>query len=213
MIRSFFYAALLLSPLTSGAQESATSCTPTPRIPSHNYPGAANIPNSNNLLQYNGKAVPAEGQRLVVEGRLRDSRCVPIQGAIIELWQTDPFGNWRLATREDLVNPAPVFSGAGRTYSDNNGGFRFITAFPGASKTHSPHVHLRIKPPRMPEFRTQLYFENDVRNESDRDYKRLKPLERRRVELRMRPLSDDPNAGYVGEGEIILPGRIPYRTY
>jgi len=190
----------------------AQSCTPTPAFAAHNYPGARNIPTMNDLTRYSGKALSSDGQKVLVQGRVRDARCVPIQGAVVELWQRDSFGNWRLATREDQANPNPVFNGAGRTYTDNNGSFSFITVFPAGARNEAPHLHLRVVAPDMRPLTTALYFADDVRNEKDPTYKRLSATARQQVTLRMSPMRD-PNAGLVGETEIILPGKAKYRGY
>lgn len=205
---------LLMVPASALAQVAAPSlCAPSPRVNTSLYPGAALIPPSNDLTRFNGKALSSEGQHLMIELRLRDTRCVPIQGAIIELWQANPYGKFRLATREDRVNPNPVFSGAGRAYTDNNGTAWFNTVFPGAQKNEAPRLYLRIKEKNSPFFDTVVFFENDVRNASDAAYKKLKPEDRRRVELKMNQLSVDPNAGFAGALEIILPNKVRYRTY
>lgn len=193
-------------------ETAARSCDPTPAMSAHSYPGARNIPPMNDLTQYSGKAVAAKGQRLLVQGRLRDIRCIPIQGAVVELWQVDPFGKWRLATAADRASPNALFNGAGRTYSDNNGNFSFITLFPAGGNHGAPHLHLRILAAHMKPFTTQLYFADDVRNIKDATYKRLSPKAREQLTLRMAPLQD-PNAGLLGEVEITLPGRAKYRTY
>lgn len=207
-------ATLLLLPAVASAQVVTPAvCAASPRIATSDYPGARNIPTSNDLTRFNGKAVAAEGQRLVVQLRLRDSRCVPIQGAIVEMWQLNPFGNFRIISRQDRVTPNAVFSGAGRSYSDNNGGVQFITLFPAAAKTHAPRIHVRVKAPNMTPFDTVLYFENDARNAADPAYKRLSGDARRRLEMKMEPVTNDPNAGFLGAAELILPGKARYRSY
>ncbi len=207
-------ALLLLVPAVASAQVAPPQmCAASPRIPTMSYPGARSIPTSNDLTRYSGKSVAAEGQRLLVQLRLRDTRCVPIQGAIVELWQVNPFGNFRIIGASEKANPNAVFSGAGRTYSDNNGGAQFITLFPAALKNQAPRIHVRIKAPNMPVYDTTLYFENDVRNTNDAAYKRLSADARRGVELKMEPWVNDPNAGFIGATEIILPGKARYRSY
>lgn len=189
-------------------------CQPTPKLLVENYPGGKNIPNGNNLLRPAGKALDAGGQRLVLMGRVFDSHCIPIAGATIELWQADPFGRWLLATPEDLVNPNPVFAGAGRTYTDNNGQFIFTTAFPAPAKGRAPHLNIRVEADEISPFTTQLYFSGDTRNETDPAFKRLPAASRRQVTLGMQAMgSSDAAAGYSGVIDLVLPGRTPYHRY
>lgn len=205
---------LVLLPLMASAQFAAPSlCSPSPRIATAYYPGARAIPTSNDLTRFNGKSVSADGQRLLVQFRLRDTRCVPIQGAIVEMWQVNPYGNFRVISPSDRVTPNAVFSGAGRSYTDNNGGVQFITLFPAALKNQAPRIHVRVKAPNFAAYDTIFYFENDVRNSNDAAYKRLSADARRRVELKMEPWTNDPNAGFIGAAEIILPGEARYRSY
>lgn len=206
--------ALAFIPAFAAAQIPAAPsiCAPSPRIATNDYPGARNIPPSNDLTRFNGKAVAADGQRLLVQLRLRDTRCVPIQDAVVEMWQLNPFGNYRILSAQDRVTPNAIFSGAGRSYTDNNGGVQFITLFPAAAKTHAPRIHIRVKATNMPVFDSVLYFESDVRNASDPSYKRMSADSRRRVELKMNPSVTDPNS-FVGSAEIILPGKARYRSY
>ena len=216
MMRRVATFAWLLLPLGAVAQTGAgatPACAPSPRLATAHYPGARAIPPSNDLTRFNGKAVAAAGQQLHVQLRLRDARCVPIQGAVIELWQKDPHNNWRLAGEEDRVNPNPVFSGAGRAYTDNNGAAAFLTLFPAAAKGEAPRLYVRVKAPVMAVFDTVLYFGNDMRNASDSAYKRLSPTARQQVELRMEPLGGGAEGGFRGSAEIILPGAARYRSY
>lgn len=212
-MRAWMALVVMLPAMASAQVAAPQSCTPSPRIATVAYPGARNIPTSNDLTRYNGKAVSAEGQRLLVQLRLRDARCVPVQGAIVELWQVNPFGNFRIIGASEKANPNAVFSGAGRSYSDNNGGVQFITLFPAALKNQAPRIHVRVKAPNMPVYDTILYFENDVRNGNDAVYKRLSAASRSRVELKMEPWANDPNNGFIGALEIILPGKARYRSY
>jgi protocatechuate 3,4-dioxygenase beta subunit len=213
MMRALCFIALLLPVMASAQVVAPQVCAPSPRIPTVAYPGVKAIPTSNDLTRYNGKAVSAQGQRLLIQLRLRDTRCVPIQGAIVELWQATPYGSIRVIGGSERANPNAVFSGAGRSYSDNNGGVQFITLFPAALKNQAPRIHIRVKAANMKPYETILYFENDVRNGSDAAYKRLSADARRRVELKMEPWAGDPNAGFIGATEIILPGKIRYRSY
>lgn len=205
---------LALFPACAAAQmpPAPSVCAPSPRIATNDYPGVRNIPPSNDLTRFNGKAVSAEGQRLLVELRVRDTRCVPVQDATVEMWQLNPYGNYRIISRQDRVTPNAVFNGAGRGYTDNNGGVRFTTLFPAATKTHAPRIHIRIKAPNMAAYDTILYFENDVRNATDPWYKRMSAVNRSRLELKMSPSPQDVNS-LVGSAEIILPGKIRYRSY
>ncbi len=190
----------------------AANCVVTPALPVMHYPGAGNIPPGNNLRMTAGKAVEAnEGQRVVIYGTLLDSNCVPVADAKVELWQVDPFGKWMLATHEDLVDTRPVFAGAGRTYTGNNGSFYFITSFPGVAEKRAPHFDLRISVAGQKDFNTALYFADDGRNASDPVLNKLKaPEDRRKLNMQV---NEAGGAGLGAAATIVLPYKINYRGY
>lgn len=197
--------ALLLAPTAHAA-----SCAATPGMAVQNYPGFARIQNGNNLVMPAGKAVEAEGQRVVIRGQLVDTNCVPVSDAQIELWQVDPFGKWMLATPADLVTPNPVFAGAGRTSTDNTGQFHFVTLFPAALKGRAPHFDVRVSVRGQKPFTTVLYFADDGRNATDTSYKRLKPDAQRAVSMQVNEAGD---AGLNASVKLVTPFAQKYRTY
>lgn len=189
-------------------------CFPTPALGALPYPGAPRIPNTNRLIQPAGKALPYDGQILVVQGRVYDSRCVPVKNAEVELWQADPFGRLQLATGEDLVNPKPVFTGAGRTYTEEDGEFTFITAFPGFNKGAAPTLSIRLSAPNQPTLSTRLYFANDARNARDVGYKRLKDSQRAKVTMEIHPRDpNDPEGPLLATIKLVMAGKATYQGY
>lgn len=207
--------------LTPTAQ-AEPSCEPNARVPIQNYPGAAAVITSNNLLLPAGKAVEASGQKIVIQGRVLDARCAPVQEAVVELWQNSPAGRWLLAGREDLATPNAVFAGAGRTYTDSEGRFSFITAFPAPltyqvrrdkrtfTITRAPFVNVKISADKMAPFTTALFFSDDVRNDKDEVYSKLGSKARKDVTIRM--MQND-ESELFGDIDFILAGKSPYRTY
>lgn len=210
----------LTLPLVSGAAAQApqsraippqTPCAPpTATLPTRNYPGADSIPTVNALTMPSGKAVAIDGERVLLMGRVLDAACVPVIDAQVELWQNDPYGRWILASGEDLVNPAPVFAGAGRTTTNNHGEFYFITLFPAATGNRAPNFNIKIKVDDLKDFSTVLYFDGDDRNMTDPFFRRLSPFAQASVSVLMSPGHSDILNGRI---DIVLPGRIKYRGY
>lgn len=225
-----FLLVAVLCPLASAEP----SCRPTVRIAANNYPGADVIPTTNNLVLPTGKSIEAQGQKLVIQGRLVDSQCMPVKEAVVELWQVDPFGKYTLAFPEDIVTPRPMFAGAGRVITDSEGNFSFITGFPGVivyqvwesyqvkikgetvtkkrqiTIHRTPHINLRVKADGFQPFSTVLFFDGDRRNAADVVYKKLSAADQASVTLTMSQ-SDDEQV--IGSKEIVLAGRSRYRTY
>jgi protocatechuate 3,4-dioxygenase, beta subunit len=109
------------------------------------------------------------GERIVVSGRLLDEDGRPISGALIEIWQANAAGRYR---HDADVHPAPLdpnFSGGGRTLTDADGNYRFVTIKPGAYpwRNHAnawrpAHVHFSIFGRAFAQrLVTQMYFPGD----------------------------------------------------
>lgn len=213
MVRIFLLLWLLPTTWASAAMPpiSAPGCRVTSVIATKNYPGADAIPNINSLQLPAGKAVEAEGQKIIITGRVLDRACIPVADARVEIWQNDPFGRWILADANDLVSVRPVFTGAGRTYSDNNGVFMFTTLFPAAmGEKQAPHFYIRIVADGAKDFSTMLYFSGDARNASDRDWAKLPPIARQSVAVQIGDRNAAPLKGGI---TIVLPEKMHYRGY
>lgn len=173
------------------------------------YPGARAVLPSNDLTRPAGKAASSQGEKLLITGQLLDRHCVPLQGVPIELWQANAYGNWQWASAEERVNAVSIFSGAGRTSTDNNGNFQFITVFPGAAKNTAPRVFVRAHLRDAPPFATALFFGDDARNASDRTFMRLSETARQAVTMRMQPWRE----GYLAQATLVVPASAAYRSY
>jgi protocatechuate 3,4-dioxygenase beta subunit len=116
--------------------------------------------------QHAGEAL---GERIVVEGLVLDDDGRPVRDTLIEVWQANAAG--RYAHWND-AHPAPLdpnFSGAGRTLTDSEGRYRFVSIKPGAYpwRNHSnawrpAHIHFSVLGPSfLTRLVTQMYFPGD----------------------------------------------------
>ncbi len=109
------------------------------------------------------------GERIIVSGRVvdEDGRAVP--NTLVEIWQCNAAGRY-LHSLDD--HPAPLdpnFSGAGRTLTDSDGRYRFITIKPGAypwrnhpNAWRPAHIHFSLFGSSfLSRLVTQMYFPND----------------------------------------------------
>lgn len=93
------------------------------------------------------------GIGLIVKGRvLAYPDCRPIPKAVIEYWHANPDGVYDDAHRAILL-------------SDKDGGYMFVTNFPGIYPGRPPHIHLKIKAAGFRPLTTQLYFKKQVKEE------------------------------------------------
>ena len=109
------------------------------------------------------------GQRIIVTGRVLDEDDRPVPDTLIEVWQANAAG--RYAHKIDRWD-APLdanFTGAGRTLSDAEGRYRFITVRPGAYpwRNHDnawrpAHIHFSVFGQAFAtRLVTQMYFPGD----------------------------------------------------
>lgn len=109
------------------------------------------------------------GERIIVAGRVTDEDGRPIPHTLVELWQCNAAGRY-LHNHDDHRAPIdPNFTGAGRTLTDENGNYRFVTIKPGAYpwRNHAnawrpAHIHFSLFGPCfITRLITQMYFPND----------------------------------------------------
>jgi protocatechuate 3,4-dioxygenase beta subunit len=109
------------------------------------------------------------GERIIVTGRVLDSNGRPVPRTLIEIWQANSAG--RYVHGNDL-HPAPLdpnFTGAGRTLTDENGTYRFVTIKPGAypwfnhyNAWRPAHIHFSVFGRAfITRLVTQMYFPGD----------------------------------------------------
>jgi protocatechuate 3,4-dioxygenase beta subunit len=113
-------------------------------------------------------AMPA-GQRIVVSGRVVDEDGRPVPDALIEIWQANAAGRYAHKVDQWDAPLDPRFTGAGRTITDGDGRYTFITIRPGAYpwKNHHnawrpAHIHFSLFGRAfLTRLVTQMYFPGD----------------------------------------------------
>jgi protocatechuate 3,4-dioxygenase beta subunit len=109
------------------------------------------------------------GERIVVTGRVLDEDGRPVRGALLEIWQANAAGRY---IHEVDQHPAPLdpnFTGAGRTVTDDDGRYRFVTVKPGAypwrnhpNAWRPAHIHFSLFGRAFTQrLVTQMYFPGD----------------------------------------------------
>jgi protocatechuate 3,4-dioxygenase beta subunit len=129
-----------------------------------------------------------QGERIIVTGRVVEEDGRPVPNTLVEIWQANAGGRYR---HEGDQHPAPLdpnFSGAGRTLTDADGKYEFLTVKPGAYpwKNHPnawrpAHIHFslfgRAFSSRLV---TQMYFPGDPLFEFDPIFQSVRDPEARR---------------------------------
>ena len=110
-----------------------------------------------------------QGQRIIVHGRVLDSDGRPVPDTLVEIWQTNAAGRY---AHEVDQHPAPLdpnFTGVGRTLTDAQGRYEFVTIQPGAypwrnhhNAWRPAHIHFSLFGRAfVTRLITQMYFPGD----------------------------------------------------
>lgn len=156
---------------------------------------------------------PAQGDPIVVSGRVTDEHGKPVRKALIEVWQANRWGKYE---HPDDVTDAPLdpnFKGWGRMLTDADGRYRFSSIKPGAYPNpgydgwmRPPHIHYSIfGAGLMQRLITQLYFPGEALNDIDPILNGIEDLDAR-ASLIARMAGQTP-AGAQYEFDIVLRGR------
>lgn len=154
------------------------------------------------------------GEKMIVTGRLLDESGRPIRRSLVEVWQANASGRYDHPGDTHDAPLDPNFHGWGRTLTDDEGRYRFVTIKPGAYPwKNAPfawrpqHIHFSLLG-NAPVQRlvTQMYFPGDPLLALDPIYQSIPEAARERLVARF-----DARAGLEGlalgyEFDIVLAG-------
>lgn len=117
-------------------------------------------------IQHSGEPL---GERILVTGRVLDGEGRPVRNQLVEVWQANSAGRY---IHKGDQHPAPIdpnFTGTGRTITDDDGNYRFVTIKPGAYpwRNHTnawrpAHIHFSLFGNAFTQrIVTQMYFPGD----------------------------------------------------
>jgi protocatechuate 3,4-dioxygenase beta subunit len=109
------------------------------------------------------------GERIAISGRLLNEDGKPVRGALIEVWQANAAGRYKHRMDQHHAPLDPNFSGFGRTLTDAEGRYKFISIKPGAypwgnhaNAWRPAHIHFSIfGAGLLSRLVTQMYFPGD----------------------------------------------------
>jgi protocatechuate 3,4-dioxygenase, beta subunit len=116
--------------------------------------------------QHDGEA---QGQRIIVAGRVLEEDGRPVPNTLVEIWQANAGGRY-FHRNDNWPSPLdPNFTGLGRTVTDDAGAFRFTTIKPGAypwsnhaNAWRPAHIHFSLFGRAFTQrLVTQMYFPDD----------------------------------------------------
>ena len=130
--------------------------------------GDERISEADNDLTRQHKGAP-QGERIIVSGRLLDDDGRPIANSLVEIWQANAAGRYLHHGDDHRAPLDPNFSGAGRTLTDVDGNYRFVTIKPGSypwlnheNAWRPAHIHFSLFGNAFAtRLVTQMYFPGD----------------------------------------------------
>jgi protocatechuate 3,4-dioxygenase beta subunit len=111
----------------------------------------------------------AQGQRIIVHGRLLDEDGRAVPHTLVEVWQANAAGRYLHKADQHDAPLDPNFTGAGRVLTDAQGRYRFLTIRPGAypwgnhtNAWRPAHIHFSLLGRAFTQrLVTQMYFPDD----------------------------------------------------
>jgi len=201
--------AFVFSSSISKAFASACGLTP-PQTPGPFYPGKEEFHQDNDLTRLSGHLSRAKGQVVYIKGKIVDTKCNPIQGATVEIWQACESGKYNNPNDPNTAPLDPDFKYWGETYSDQNGEYVFKTIIPGAYPADTdwirpPHIHFKVSRLGYQELVTQMYFKGNSYNDQDLILRRIPSGERNSVIVSFEPSPAEYDArSLLGKFDITL---------
>ena len=113
------------------------------------------------------------GERVTVVGRVLDGNRMPVNDALIELWQANAHGKYDHPEDTQDKPLDPYFRGYGRVATDDEGRFRFVTIKPGrvpgpGGKLQAPHILVSVfMRGALLRSVSRIYFPNEPSNQED----------------------------------------------
>jgi protocatechuate 3,4-dioxygenase beta subunit len=109
------------------------------------------------------------GERIIVTGRVLDEDGRAVRNTLVEIWQANASGRYLHAVDQHPAPLDPNFTGAGRTFTDDEGRYKFVTIKPGAypwrnhhNAWRPAHIHFSLFGPALvTRLVTQMYFPGD----------------------------------------------------
>jgi len=156
------------------------------------------------------------GERIVVHGRVLDEDRRPVPDTLVEIWQANAAGRYIHVVDQHPAPIDPNFTGAGRTATDAEGRYKFVTVKPGAypwgnhgNAWRPAHIHFSLFGTSfLSRLVTQMYFPGDPLFEFDPIYGSVTdPKARARMVSSFDLENTVPNWALAYRFDIVLRGR------
>lgn len=158
--------------------------------------------------------VEPQGQRIIVQGQVRDGNGRPVPHTLVEIWQANAAGRYRHVGDNWPAPLDPGFSGVGRALTDEQGRYRFTTVKPGAypwgnhhNAWRPAHIHFSLFGRAFTQrLVTQMYFPDDPLFDQDPIYGAVPEQTRDRLVSRFSLRDTVPSWALAYEFDVVLRG-------
>ena len=156
------------------------------------------------------------GERIIVEGRVLDENGRPVPRTLVEVWQANACGRYAHEVDTHDAPLDPNFSGTGRTVTDEEGRYRFVTIKPGhypwgnhENAWRPAHIHFSLFGPAFAtRLVTQMYFPGDPLFAYDPIFQSVRePRARERLVAHFDLAETEPEWALGYRWDIVLRGR------
>ena len=132
------------------------------------YPDHLPLDQDNDLVRLKDDSAPAAGVITNFGGRLLNTDGKPIEGASIELWQSDNNGCYIHSRGVQHGKERDArFQGFGKITTNAKGEYRFRTIKPGLYAGRTRHYHIAVMQNGKRTLTTQLFLAGEPENEHD----------------------------------------------
>lgn len=132
------------------------------------YPVRKPEDRDNDLFVLDGAAGRPGGEILEFGGRLYDATGMPVEGAVVEIWQTDVNGVYMHPGDSGSSKRDVNFQSYGESVTGEDGIYHFRTILPGEYEPRPRHIHVKVRLAGKELLTTQFYFRNDAEASGDR---------------------------------------------
>lgn len=122
----------------------------------------------------------AQGQHIILRGRVLDRHGNPANGVVMEFWQANAKGVYRTPRTVGHPDIDPWFNGYGRLRSAT-GEYSFRTIMPGATAGRAPNITITLFSDGINRIVTQMFFPDQEANRSDPLLAELAAEDRKRL--------------------------------
>ena len=169
------------------------------------YPDHLPLDQDNDLARVKDDSKPAAGIITNFGGRLLNADGKPLEGASVELWQSDDNGCYihSRGTQQGKERD-PHFQGFGKITTNAKGEYRFRTIKPGLYTGRTRHYHIAVMQNGKRTLTTQLFIAGEPENERDGILRSIRDEAQRLSVIREFKAMPGSNDELVATWDIIL---------